>query len=75
MFKVFGSFIYYYTEEPSCVYRMCLDGSDKQLIPQVASREFVVVGDRIYYSSADGFVPMACLGYNRYTVLVQEVIK
>jgi hypothetical protein len=58
-YKVFGSFIYYYTEDPnSSVYRMRLDGSDKQQIPQVTSSEFTVAGDRIYYSSSDGIHSM-----------------
>lgn len=58
-YKVFGSFIYYYMEDPySQVYRMNLDGSDKQQVPYVASSEFVVVGDKIYYASSQGLFGM-----------------
>lgn len=53
--KVFGSFIFYYSQDQKMgTYRMNLDGSDVHTYPQIASDEFVVVGDRIYYSSPGG---------------------
>ncbi|MGI6364676.1 MAG: FN3 associated domain-containing protein [Bacillota bacterium] len=54
-YKVVDNYIYCYTEEPKkSLFRVCVDGSGKEIIPEVNSSEFVVVGDRIYYGNHGG---------------------
>lgn len=67
--KVFGSFIFYYSQDhKKGTYRMNLDGSDVHTYPQIASNEFVVVGDRIYYSSPEGICSIRFDGEDRQEI-------
>lgn len=54
-YKLFGEHIYSYAQEPEQrVFRMGLDGTQREQVPGARSNEFVIVGDRVYYGMPDG---------------------